>query len=98
MNTTAQSTAECLQLIDEDLHELVYETAKRFKSKGLLVYENQDLSSSDVGHRFVIGYGPNNTITELPEVNKCNLAPPQGHAWQYYLVAFSNDMQEGEVL
>jgi len=79
-------------MLDESVHQQVYEALAKYDSHGLLVYENHDLSSSLIGHRFAIGWGPNNTIKEVTTVVKCTVIPPQGYAWQYMLAAYSDDL------
>ena len=89
-----KTTEECIALLDSSVRQQVLDTLERFRSKGVLIYENQDLSSSFVGLRFAIGWGgAENTIQELPDA-RCPVAPPMGYAWQYYLIAYSKEDQE----
>jgi hypothetical protein len=89
------STKECVELLDKSVQQQVYDSLLRYKSKGVLIFSNVDLSSSLIGHQFAIGWGPENSMTEVPADGKCQVRPPQGHHWQYYLDAYSDDLQEG---
>ena len=95
-NTLAEllkTTEECIALLDSDVHDKVRDSLNRFKSKGVLVYENHDLTSNLIGHRFAIGYGgTENTIQEVVD-NRCKVTSPLGYAWQYYLIAYSEDQE-----
>lgn len=79
----------CLALMDEEVRATIRESLARYQSQGVLIFENKDLSSRLIGDKFAIGYGPNNTIKQVPSDGKCQVTPPRGYAWQYYLEAYS---------
>lgn len=89
-----KTTEECIALLDSEVHEAVRDSLKLFKSKGVLIFENHDLHHKYIGQRFAIGYGgAENTLQEVTDV-RCPVTPPSGHAWQYYLIAFSKEDQK----
>ncbi len=55
---------------------------------GILVHECADLSSPNVGVRFVLAFGPRNTVADLPADSRCRVQPPIGYAWQYQIVGW----------
>lgn len=98
MSAKHLSTKECIDLLDESVRQAVWDSLARYKSKGVLVFSNHDFGSSRLGHMFAIGYGPENTLTEVPADGKCRVTPPDGDmAWRYYLDAYSDDLVAGAI-
>lgn len=81
--------AECLDKMDPSVRDAIREACRRYNSAGLLIFQCEDLSSRLIGERFAIGYGPQNTIKDVPLDSRCAVAPPRGYAWQYRLEAYS---------
>jgi hypothetical protein len=82
------SLTHCLSLMEPDTHRAIRANLDRWEAHGLCVFHCVDLTSSLVGHRFAIPYGPNNTLTQAPTDTVCRVSPPEGRAWQYQLVAW----------
>lgn len=84
---------ECLTLaeLEDDLKLFAKDLVAKYAADGILVFENVDLASRWIGKKFVIPYGPNSTLREIPADGKCHITPPDGcgYAWQYYLCAYS---------
>lgn len=89
MNDNQTTLEKCLGMMDEEVRGQINEALERYDSAGILIFENVDLSSSLIGERFAIGYGPKNTLSEPPADGKCSVTPPRGNAWQYYLKGWS---------
>lgn len=98
MSAKRLSTAECVKLLEPEVHQQIWDSLARYKSKGLLVFSNHDLCDPDIGHKFAIGHGPHNTIQSPPADGRSPVGPPgmPHRAWQYYLDAYSDDLVEGQ--
>jgi len=80
---------DAIAMMEEEVQPAIKDSLAMYKSIGILIYENRGLNSPHGGERFAIGYGPQNTLTELPTETKNRMTPPRGSAWQYYLVAWA---------
>lgn len=98
MNAKQLPTVDCIALMDETVRNACLDSLRNLGSKGILIFENHDLSSPNVGKRFAIGWGgERNTLKERPLAPNCPVQPPEGWAWQFQLVAYSDDLQYGVV-
>ena len=61
--------AQLLGMFSEDTHAPLTETMKRWPTaEGMIVFECLDMSSSRLGERSAMPYGPDNTIKALDDV------------------------------
>ena len=80
---------DAITMMEEEVRPAIVTSLDMYKSEGILIYENHDLGGPYGGERFAIGYGPQNTLTELPTETKNTINPPRGSVWQYYLAAWA---------
>lgn len=81
---------ELFEKLDPSIYESIHQSLLMFhQAEGMILFSNHDLGHSEVGHCFVIAFGPTNTITSLKVVDenggRSPVSPPGGgFAWRYY--------------
>jgi len=91
--TKASTFTECLELMDEEVRDAIREQCSKHNATGVIIFECVDLSSSLIGDKFAIPYGPDNTIKSVPKDGRCPVTPPRGSAWQFYVKAYSENCE-----
>lgn len=67
MTLRQMSHEDLLQAFDPDCHASLERTLQLPGTDGLIVFENVDLSSSQIGARTAVAYGPERTIKSLDD-------------------------------
>lgn len=61
--------AQLLGMFSENVHQALDDTMYRWpRALGMIVFENLDVSSSRLGERSAMPFGPDNTIKSLDDV------------------------------